>query len=670
MALDKDAVEEIVRLDRQISFLDWKIKESGGEGSGGARSFEQTRQIHKERVKQIQNAGYTPSGADQLRLGAQGLTFNLADEAEARVRSFFPSQPSYDEIVGGIRQRNDQVRTDFPRDALALEIGGGSIGGAGLIKQAPRAITATGQFLKNVGQGVLGGSVAGYGASDSDTVIGDAVETVQGGGIGGVIAAFISGVPLAGKKLKEIYDGLSQTAPERADEIIGELMRQTGWTEQRVWDELQSLNASTGGQNATLADLSPSNLGLTSATVSKSDEALQMADDVYGARQQGGQGRIEERIRETTGVEGNLYEEVYRPSPLKVETDQGGTIAQQRGRLYTQQLEEIKNNDIPLTDELMDLLTHKRIEPQLLKVLGDMNMDRDDLDALLSSGSIKLDVINELKKELDALAEEAGSKKQRKLWKDRAREVRTLTDIHVPEYKDMREQFSDLSGVIDSGEQGRRLATTSNEKLEQLARTKEGLNFDESRAFEAGGTASMVEQLKKGAGGTRGTGFAGSKIYSPESGQRQDRLGLLAGDGYDDIMDNLYAESKFHDTFSYLNPKINSKTHSAGAFANKADEAAGAMGAVKSALSGDSLDSAIRVIESFGGMSKNLATEIGTKLMRQDLTRDEIKRMLRRGEIGQDAFEFLSDNLNRDFIMRGALTAPIVERSSGALSGQ
>ena len=186
----------------------------GKEGKDG-QDFEKVKQKYIS-LKTSGTSGEAvdySKGAERARQAlGQGLALGFGDEIEAGVRSL-GSDDSYEEIRDRLRAKNKAYRTENPKEALGLELGGSMLTGVGGLTRfglAKGAKTGIGTVMgTNAG---LGGAY-GLGTSESDTLAGQAGDVGVGATIGGVGAGAMQGV---GRLLKPVVSDYSKKLAQKA----------------------------------------------------------------------------------------------------------------------------------------------------------------------------------------------------------------------------------------------------------------------------------------------------------------------------------------------------------------------------------------------------------------------------------------------------------------------
>ena len=194
----------------------------GKEGKDG-QDFEKVKQKYIS-LKTSGTSGEAvdySKGAERTRQAlGQGLALGFGDEIEAGVRSL-GSDDSYEEIRDRLRAKNKAYRTENPKEALGLELGGSLLTGVGGLTRfglAQGAKTGLGKVMAtNAGMG----GAYGLGTSESDTLAGQAGDVGVGATIGGVGAGAMQGLGrLAKPVVSEYSKKLARRAVERESGYI------------------------------------------------------------------------------------------------------------------------------------------------------------------------------------------------------------------------------------------------------------------------------------------------------------------------------------------------------------------------------------------------------------------------------------------------------------------
>jgi len=617
-------LQQLGQIKSQVEAYD-QFLASGDLSDMEADRVKQDRDSLYQQGVQMAQAGFQATGGDKMRAFGQGATFGLSDEIEAGIRAPFSDQ-TYPQIRDQIRGEMDVYSGGYPSDALSLEVLGGlAVPGVGAAKIAGKAPSLITQVGRTTGVGTGMGALSGYGYSEADTIPGQLLDTGVGALVGGTLGGIIATLPIAGKYANQAYKKLKQEAPDRANEIIGELVRETGWTESKIRKALNDL-----GPEGTLADLDHNLLGRLIAARQKSPEAIGIIEDAYTGRQEGARGRIVGALEDASGFGVGDYQKIARPAG-KDQFDYGGKVAKERSKSASEMYGQLQGGQVKNEGAVNSVLTHERVKPIVRDVLQDMNIPADQIDDVLDGEIIPLTFIDKVKKRIDdkaSAARRTGNDNEARIWGDRAKELRESADAYVPDYAAARGDYAAKSGMLDAAQMGRSITKIKDEALTLMPGKVAGMTKNENQMFKMGALADIAEEVN--AGGAKGTGFPASKILAPNDPQKQARLGLLAGDKADELTGALERESTFHTTYSMTEPTAGSRTAIYDAASSQADEAADAAGAVMSAMSGD-MPGLARAIQSSGGMSREVATEVARKLTSKTLTGVDLNRMFKAG---------------------------------------
>tara|TARA_R110002020_G_C16289201_1_gene772296 strand:- start:53 stop:2029 length:1977 start_codon:yes stop_codon:yes gene_type:complete len=646
---DQAFYDELQNIKSQVEAFD-SILDSGQVSGREAENVQMQRDGAYNRGLEMSRAGFKPSGADQLRMLGQGAAMGFGEEIEAGIRAPFSDQ-SYTDIRDDIRGGISRYREGYPVDSLALEAIGGlavpGVGTAGLVGKAPNLV---GQLMRTFGVGVGMGALGGAGYSEADTTAGMLLDTSVGAGIGGGLSTALMALPIAGKYASQAYNKLKQESPDRANQIIGELMQETGWTESKIRKALDDL-----GPEGTLADLDDNLLGRLIASRQKSPEAVTLIDDAYTGRQAGARDRIIGELEDASGFGAGDYQKIARPSDPRVFGDQGGKVAKKQAEVANQMYGALQGSTVQNTGRVNSVLNHERVKPIVREVMKDMNIASDRIEDVLDSDVIPLSFIDKVKKRIDdqsQSATQAGEKSAAGMWGGLAKELRESSDEFVPDYALARQDYGAKQGLLDAGELGRGVQKIRDESLELMPGRLAGMSHNEQQMFKMGALSDIAEDVN--AGGTKGTGFPASRIFAPNDPQKEARLSLLAGKKKDQLTGALEREAQFHKTYAMTEPSAGSRTAIFEAASTQADEAADAAGVVMNAMSGD-FPALARAIQSSGVMSREVATEVARKLTNKSLTSFDLNKMFKAGEIDQTTLEMLQKIMKGQIMSQGAL---------------
>lgn len=174
--------------------------EMGAAGGGG----ELLARSDAEATADARHASNFATGA--VRTAAQGATLGWSDEAFAMGRRLYEatvgSGRSYESLRDEERDALDAFKSQNPKLALALEIGGGfAVPGAGMARVVASAPSMAGRVVRGAGVGSATGAASGAGNNErGEDFISDAVK---GAALGGVVGGV---VPAATKAAEAAYD--------------------------------------------------------------------------------------------------------------------------------------------------------------------------------------------------------------------------------------------------------------------------------------------------------------------------------------------------------------------------------------------------------------------------------------------------------------------------------
>lgn len=146
----------------------------------------------------------------RLRSIAQGASFGLADELEARARSFLPSE-TYEQAIKDVRGKLSAYREDRPLEALGYEVAGGLVtglagGGRALAATAGRtgAKAAAQELAKAVARGATTSAIGQGAVSGAAGAEGGIENRLKGAAMGG---AFGAALPFLGAQATRLIPG-------------------------------------------------------------------------------------------------------------------------------------------------------------------------------------------------------------------------------------------------------------------------------------------------------------------------------------------------------------------------------------------------------------------------------------------------------------------------------
>jgi hypothetical protein len=203
-------------------------------------------------IEQMRSA--RPSVPTQrARVAAQGLSFGVADEIEARARSLMEGRP-YDQVLAEIRGAISAYQEDQPMAALGYEIGGSAIPG---LLAAP--FTGGTSMAPTLGRMALigGAQGAGYAFGTGEGSAAERLARVPGGAAAGAVGGAVAGAAVrAGSgALNVLTDSARRLVGRRGSSVveneIQRLVEQTGKTADEIADDI--INGRILAENATIS---------------------------------------------------------------------------------------------------------------------------------------------------------------------------------------------------------------------------------------------------------------------------------------------------------------------------------------------------------------------------------------------------------------------------------
>lgn len=188
------------------------------------------------------NQASQPVPSQKARKFAAGISFNLADEAEAKLRSMF-SDRNYEEVLAEIKAAVKAYEEAEPMEALGYEMGGAAAPAVASLLAAPftggtstaAAATQMGPLATKVammlgiknpktllgGLGLTGaqGTLSGYGEGEGGFLSPDRLEKAASGGI--LSTAFGGAVEGLGALSKPVFVGIVDAARRKFGSQVG-----------------------------------------------------------------------------------------------------------------------------------------------------------------------------------------------------------------------------------------------------------------------------------------------------------------------------------------------------------------------------------------------------------------------------------------------------------------
>lgn len=397
---------------------------------------------------------------------AQGATLGFADEAAAALdspfvagyRSLVEGQPfdmgkAYDDRLAGYRRDQEEFRGDSPVSAFGGEVAG-AVGGA-LIAPPLRAAAAVPGVVARMARGsATGGAFGGaYGFGSGEGGIenrlqGAATGAVVGAGTGGVAPLAVEGVRKGGQF---IADQTINRMPFRqsgaAERKVAEALMRDGFTPEQAAARIKEM-----GPEAALMDIGANTRGLARAAHTVPGEGKTAITEKVVSRQEGTRGPNNELVGgQASRITQNLDEMV----PGQYTAAERRALETARSNKARPTYESVVNNSENLIPD--DQFAPIAADPYIKGVIRRVKANK--LFGMADLPDNSMPVLDATKKQLDDMigaAQRAGRKNEARLLMEKKEALVGVADEAFPDYKSVREVWSDFSGVIDAGDLGRK----------------------------------------------------------------------------------------------------------------------------------------------------------------------------------------------------------------------
>ena len=612
--------EAVLALDAQLSnpMMDPRMRVQ----------LKQRKESMIDTAKAIQESGRVFGDKEFARALAQGVTFGWGDEIEARFRTL-GSDRGYEVIRDEIREDIAATEEAYPIQANAAEFAGGMAVPGGALK---KVYDGAGNLLNLAGRiagvGATGGSIAGAGYSTGETLPEIGTDAAIGAGTAAVAApALAIGGPAVVSTAGGVLKRMTQEPGERADAIIGRLMRENNMTAEGATQILENL-----GEDAVLADLNRGLLGATAAAVGRSGSAAERVTDIE-ARQSRSQGRLIDDLETGTGASvADITEE-----------------AAERRLLLKQEAKEnydaVRYETVPRS-EVANILDGPLAKKALKKAVEGANQRRGKLglppvDA--DDEMITIDVIDRTQNILGKRGR--ATKNDPGALFEAAEDLKESADTVLREqgnqgYVAARESYADSVSVIKAYELGQKMKnTTTNEVMDEIEKKFSDFNDEAKQAFRQGYLSTAADKITH-AGGQSGLGISYGGLGTPAVRQRQFNLIEKAPGGL--LEEAVNREQTYTETASILSPLVNSKTGFLRAAQESLDKSTGLQGALEESIAPD-LNAVRNFISNVGGLPENVADEMGQRLLSTNQGKEVVQRMLDSGKIPRELRDLITN---------------------------
>jgi hypothetical protein len=426
------------------------------------------------------------------RGGAQGLTLGYSDEITGLVESLFTEKP-YAQARDEARRNNAAAEAANPGTYLAGDLGSALIPGLGSLGAISRArslsaLPAAGRLA--VGGAATGG-VAGAGYSDADTPLGVAGDSALGGLTGAVAAPLVAG---------------AISATGRLGSAAGDIVRSrlldspTAYAERRIANRLGEDDFVSAGEVRTeldrlgpegrLADLGP-NLRSDAELVVKGvpNAGKRVAEDFLETRQQGQQGRINERLTETLDPKWANYTQFL------------DDVTKGRRELSKPLYEAAERVPIQRTRVLTDLMKRPKVAEAWQKAEELMRNDVDVDLPLRPIGPGQFAQLQRYHYTLKALADKAQELKlsapnEARIYTGLASALRKELFRQNPKFEQAQKMYSGATKLMEAAEYGRDIFKTRNILPDEVERGIANFADGEAEAFRIGVVRGIMDLVE------------------------------------------------------------------------------------------------------------------------------------------------------------------------------
>lgn len=430
----------------------------------------------------------------RVRTAAQGLTFGVADEIEARAISLTTGRP-YREVLDEVRGKIKAYQEARPTEALGAEIAGAVLpglftGGAGLAATGAR-------LLPRVGRAAAVGAAEGglYAFGTGEGGFGERMARVPGGAIAGGIAAPIAGeaAALAMRPAQAVIDiarrrlggrgaasverelqRLQQESGKTVDEIVADIADGRIMAENATLRDAVRAYRAAGGESATML-----REALTMRPQKTREEAIaeiqRYLSDVQDENVLRGVRRSEEQARVAERAAYGQFETQMAPPDVVAE------------------LAEALRRVPGASGEVATALRARTGESPFFEVLEDGSFKFTRAPTLMEAERVRRAISNyatRLYRESQGGAgEEVAGVGER---------LRGAIDVSVPEMAATRTQAATVRTARDSFTQGQTIFGKSSDEVEVEFDKIAGMGDEALRSFRAGVMDALRRRMETG----------------------------------------------------------------------------------------------------------------------------------------------------------------------------
>lgn len=355
-----------------------------------------------------------------------------------------------DERLAIAREEQAKYREEHP----VASVGANVLGALGVTPAgaAGRALTYGGRLLAGAKAGAAGGAVGG--AAEASGGVGQrATGAAVGAAVGGALGTMIPvGLDVAARLVRGVRNTLGITgrgATQRARQLLIEAMEKDGIS----FSDLANKEAS--GKPLTLADLGPNTRDLIGAAHRAGGEAKATVEEFFESRTKGQLGRMTSDLAQELGED---------PAAFRATAEQLVAEKAKASPLYRR----LYGKTTPMNDEMRELLNTPAGKRAYMNAL---NWWANKRRAMPKDGSIPFEVLDQTKKEIDALirygktpqggAEIGG----RSALEDFRSDFVATLDKRFKGYAAARFQSADPSKSLDAMDAGRKFLRAEGEDI-------------------------------------------------------------------------------------------------------------------------------------------------------------------------------------------------------------
>jgi hypothetical protein len=399
----------------------------------------------------------------------QGLTVGFMDEIDAGVnapfiaakRALVDGEPfdmskAYGDRLNQYREGLTEFRESNPATAFTSEVGGAVAGTMATPLRALGAASQGASTLAQMGRGALAGGALGglygYGSAEGgpeNRAIGAATGAAVGGVVGAAAPAVIQGVRKAGQFVADkTINRLPFRQAGAAERKVAEALMRDGFTPEQAAAKIKSM-----GPEAALMDAGPNSQALARAAYTVPGEGKTKIGEKLIARQEGARGANNELVGgQINRITQNL-DDIVTPEQF---------TATQRRILETTRSDAARPTYESVVNNAQNLIPDEKFaavgsDPYIKGVIKRVKSNK--LFGMADLPDNSMPVVDATKKQLDDLigaAQRAGRKNEARMLMGKKEALVGVADEAFPDYKMVREVWSDFSGVIDAGDLGRK----------------------------------------------------------------------------------------------------------------------------------------------------------------------------------------------------------------------